>query len=456
MSRSVVIVGGGIAGLTCAYESHKAGARVVLLESSDRLGGKIVSDPVCGTVFEGGPDSFVTNRPWAVELVRELGMGKDLLCTDRQNRGVYVLTRGRLRRYPEGLMLLAPTMMLPFLRSDFMPWKDKLRMAAELLVPGGDPQEDESLARFCRRRFGEEALETLVGPILASIHAGDPERLSLQSTFPQLKELEQRCGSVTRGMLAVRGRARVPGDLTLFATLAGGLSRIADALRGKSPGAEFRLKAPAMSIERAGGKWRAGGVEADAVVLAAPAREAAELLSWDRALCAELSGVEYSSTAVVGLFYAGNAIPPALDGHGFVVDRRERRRLLAATFSSSKFPGRAPEGKTVIRCFLGGAGREHVVAGPDSELVASAVHELRGLLGLARDPLEARVYRWPEANPQYNVGHEARLRRLAAGLAGHPGLVLAGSSYRGVGLPECVRSGREAAKKALAGESGVC
>ncbi|MFA5140628.1 MAG: protoporphyrinogen oxidase [Elusimicrobiota bacterium] len=456
MSRTVVVVGGGITGLSCAYELRKAGARAVLLEASDRLGGKILSDPVCGTVFEGGPDSFVTNKPWAVDLIRELGMEKDLLCTDRLKRSVRVLTRGRLRSYPEGLMLLAPTMMIPFLRSDFMPWKDKLRMAAEPLVPVGDPEADESLAQFCRRRFGEEALETLVGPILAGIHAGDPERLSLQSTFPQLKELEQRRGSITRGMLAMRGRTRVPDGLTLFVTLAGGLSRIVDALRERSRGVETRLKTPAESSERAGPNWRVGGVEADAVVLAAPAREAAKLVPWDGPLAAELSGVEYSSTAVVGLFYSGKVIPPGLDGHGFVLDRRERRRLLAATFSSSKFPGRAPEDKTVIRCFLGGAGREHMVSGPDQGIIASAMHEMRSLLGLSKDPVDARVYRWPEANPQYNVGHEARLRRIAEGLVRHPGLVLAGSSYRGVGLPECIRSGREAAKKALAGESGVC
>lgn len=461
MPRRIVVAGAGIAGLSAAYEltSKDPALEVTLLESSARVGGKILSEKAGGVIFEGGPDSFVTNKPWGLELVRELGLDPELLRTNDKDKDVFVYARGRLRRFPEGLMLMAPTRIIPFLRSDLVPWPAKLRMGLELLVPRGDPDKDESLGEFARRRFGDEALETIVGPVLAGIHAGDPDKLSLRSTFPQFRDMELKHRSIYAAMRALareRARAERGKDApTLFMTLRGGLSRLPETLAGRLPAGAIKLNSGIRTLERRPGggyslSTESGGTfDADAVILALPASAAAKLIP-DEPLSRELASIEFCSSATASLLF--DAVGPCrkLNGFGFVVDRRERRGIMAATYSSTKFPGRAPDGTTLIRCFLGGAGRDAAVSGTDEDILSSVRGELKALLGIEADPLEARVYRWPSANPQYNVGHGARLERIAARLRSLPGVILAGSSYRGVGIPECVRSGREAAGLILA------
>ncbi|MFH1723374.1 MAG: protoporphyrinogen oxidase [Elusimicrobiota bacterium] len=459
MRSRVVVVGGGVAGLACAYELGKARGdlEVRLLERSERLGGKILSERTGGLVLEGGPDSFITAKPWALELARELGLEGSLVPTSDRNKDVYIYTRGRLRRYPEGLMLLAPTKILPFLASDVVPWTAKLRMGLEWLVPRGDPARDESLGDWARRRFGREALETIVGPVLGGIYAGNPDRLSLASTFPQFKELERRHGSVLRGLRARRRSAsegRGAGDITMFMTLRNGLIELVEALAGRLPPGAAETRREALSLARTpAGRWRfelAGGsaLEADAAVLAVQADRAAGLLrSLDGGLADELAGIPFTSTAVVSLGYPAEGFAPPLNGFGFVVDRREARTVVAATFTSTKFPLRVTPDKVLIRCFLGGAGRERTLDMSDGELVGAVRRDLREIMGLDREPETVRVHRWPGANPQYLVGHSARLARITDRLSAYPGLILAGSSYRGVGIPDCVRSGREAARR---------
>jgi len=468
VSRRVVIIGAGIAGLSAAYELGRTDSdwELVLLEIAPRIGGRILTDRLQGIVVEGGPDCFVTNKPWAMRLISELGMEDELVATNDRDKSVFCFSRGRLRRFPEGLMLMAPTKVVPFLLSDIVPWPAKLRMGAEYLIPRGGAVKDESLGEFALRRFGREALETIVGPVLAGIHAGEPERLSLRSTFPQFADMERDYRSILIGMRALaRKRAQVPRrsgkPRTLFMTLRGGLNRLTDVLQGHLPSGSLRLDCGAASVERiAAGRFLlrltdGTAIEADAVVSAAPADAAAKSLTAFPGLCEELGAIEFASTATASLLFEAEGASPRLDGFGFVVDRRADRRIMAATYTSTKFPGRVPEGKLLIRCFLGGVGREKDLEGGDADILARTRDELRGMVGISQAPLDAKVYRWPGANPQYNIGHGARLVRLEERVAALPGLILVGSSYRGVGIPECIRSGRDAARHILQAGAGV-
>ncbi|MFH2203587.1 MAG: protoporphyrinogen oxidase [Elusimicrobiota bacterium] len=457
MKPKAVVIGAGISGLSAAYELACGGRfAVTVLESSSRLGGKILSHQADDMVIEGGPDSFITAKPWALELVRELGLEADLIPTNSESKEVYVYTRKRLRRLPEGLMLMAPTKVLPFLASDLVGWGAKLRMGWEYFVPARTENDDESMGGFARRRFGGEALEVIVGPILAGIFAGDPDRLSMASTFPQFVDLERRHGSIIRGMRAAAARPAPKKDgkaWTMFVALRGGLSRLAEELAARLPEGAIKLDSAAEKIERAAdGNYRittAGGqvYAAERVIAAAPANHiAAALRPLDAELGGEVGGIPYSTTATVSLSYRAKDLPGPLAGFGFVVDRREPTRVMAATYSSTKFPGRVPPDKALIRCFLGGAGRESAADGSDAALVRAVREDLRSMLGLDVEPLATWTSRWRDANPQYNVGHAARIRRLEARVDGLPGFALAGAAYRGVGIPDCVRSGRCAAR----------
>lgn len=453
MTLKIGVIGGGVAGLTCAYAATRSGsAEVVLLESSSRLGGKILSDEAGGVILEGGPDSFITAKPEALELVRELGLSDELLPTNKENKDVYVYTRGRLRKLPDGLMLMAPTKVLPFLASDLLPWSAKLRMGMEIFIPAAEPGKEESLGEFTRRRFGEEALAAVIGPIMAGIYAGDPDKLSLASTFPQFIALERKFGSLIRGMRALQRPPGGNGALTMFVTLRGGLGRLIDELAGRLPEGTLRrgARVEAVTARTEGGyvvRCADGSkTPVDRLIVCAPANAAAKFLrSLDDKLAEELSSISYTSTATVSLVYPAEGFPVVLDGFGFVVDRRELTSLMAATYSSTKFPGRVPPEKVLIRCFLGGAGREGVLSGSDEALIRSTRDDLQNILGLDIEPSEARAYRWIDANPQYNVGHADLLGRIAERVRCFPGLALAGSSYKGVGIPDCVRSARAAA-----------
>jgi oxygen-dependent protoporphyrinogen oxidase len=470
----VLVLGGGVTGLSCAYELLKGRLQDVrLLEASGRLGGKVLGDSIEGIAVDAGPDSFLSTRPWALELIREIGLGEEVLCTERRRREVFVFSRGKLRKYPDGLMMLMPARVWPFLTSDLMSLSAKVRMGLEAFIPRLGSEKDESLADFGRRRFGEAAVSTIIEPVFAGIYAGDVETLSLASTFPMFREMERKYGSVLRGVYARRwkgeaafapmttaGREPGPGGdrgagLTMFVTLKGGVARLAEALALKARPCA-RLNAPVVSLRRSGKVWQAslsgGGetLEADAVVMAAPADAAKAMLEESAPqLAGLLKEFSFSSTTVVNLLYDSAALRRAPEGFGFLVQRGEGVSLTAATFTSNKFPGRAPEGKTLIRCYFGGAGREEALALDDEGLRRACRTDLRRILGLDCEPLGARVHRWPKANALYNVGHAARVAGLSERLAEFPGLLFAGGCYRGIGVPECVRSGREAARRIL-------
>lgn len=462
-ARRILVLGGGITGLAAAYEAvrlaekERRGVEVVVLEGSERLGGKIRTETLAGCVAEAGPDSFITTKPDMVELVKELGLEGELLGTAGPST-VSVVLGGRLVPMPEGMSLAAPTRMLPFALSPLFSLGAKLRMAAEPLVPARRAAGDESLAEFTRRRLGEEALERLIGPMLAGIHAGDPEKLSVKSTFPQLLEMEKKGGLARALWLGGAPRAAARGGFTTFMTLKGGLSTVVDALLRALPAGVVKTDHPAESIRRRGGEWEVatprGVFSADAVVSALPAPAAAAALEWtDPELAHRLREIPFVSTATATYVWDEKSLARPPRGFGLLAPRREGLSVSGATFSSSKFPGRAAPGKTVVRCFVGGAGREEAAEAAVTRVEENARRELDALLGLGgAKPLAAKATRWIKANPQYNVGHGERLERLSSCLKSHPGLILAGSSYTGVGLPDCVRSGRRAAAKALAHE----
>ena len=461
----LVIVGGGIAGLATAYYAQQAAAErnlplaITLVERDARLGGKIVTDRPDGFVIEGGPDSFITQKPWALQLCRELGLEDRLIGTNDARKAVYVLRGGRLRRMPEGLLLVVPTQFRPFLTSRLISWRGKLRMGLDWFIPPRRESGDESLADFIRRRLGREALDVLAEPMMAGIHVADAERLSIQATFPRFVEIEQQHGSLIRGMLAARrARAKAPhpdgrAKTTVFMTLRGGLAELVGALE-RALHAEIVTGHAVARMARRDGRYTltlddGRALEADAVVLATPAYAAAALLRpLDADLAARLDAIRYVSTATVSLGYAAADFPHPLDGFGYVVPRSEPSRLLACTWTSTKFPQRAAPDSVLLRAFVGGPRAEELAALDDDALIALVREELGRTLGVQAAPRVARVFRWPRGNPQYDVGH---LERVAAIEAACPsGVYLTGSAYRGVGIPDCVKQGQATARAVVA------
>lgn len=438
--KRVCVIGGGIAGLAAAWELHKGGAKVTVLEARPRLGGVIVTKRSGGWLLEGGPDSFLTTKPAAVDLVREVGLADQLIPS--QNRRVYVLSRGGLHPIPEGMHLIVPTRAWPLLRSGLFSWRGKLRMLSERWRRGSPPDGDESLGSFVRRRFGREAFEKVAEPLMAGIHLAPGDRLSLKSTFPRFAEMEAERGSLIRAM-----KGPAPGPVSPFASLRGGVATLVDRLAELMPDAEFRTAAPVRRLD-AGFRLLLDGssIEADAVIVAAPAPAAAGLVaSLDAGLADALRSIEYVGSATISLGWPRDAVPRALDGTGFVIPRAESDSIMACTWSSSKFEGRSPEGRVLLRCFVPLAG----LGAPDGQLIGKARGTLGRALGITAEPELAEVWRWEGANPVYAVGHEERVREIEARRAKIPNLFLTGAAYRGLGLPDCIADGRSTGRAAL-------
>ena len=449
----VAVVGGGVAGLAAAHRLVERGVReVVLLEAGDRLGGSIATERRDGFTIEAGADSFLTEKPWAVDLCERLGV--PLVGTREGERRTYVVHDGRIEPLPEGFLLLAPTDLRALAASPLFSWRGKLRMALDLVLPGDADAADESLAHFVRRRLGREAFERVAEPLVGGIYTADAERLSLAATMPRFRELERKHGSVIRGLRAEQGASRAEGArYSLFAAPADGMGALVEGLARRLPEGVVRLRAPVGALARDGGTWRvsSGGetLAADALVLAAPAWTAGPLLEPVDAVLGRLLGeIEYASSATVTLAYRRADVPGAR-GFGFVVPAVEHRALIACTYASRKFPGRAPEGHELVRAFVGGALRPDLLARDDAALVEVVRGELRALAGVTAAPELVRVHRHRLAMPQYVVGHLERVAAIEARAAALPALSLAGAAYRGVGVPDCVRSGAAAADQVL-------
>jgi oxygen-dependent protoporphyrinogen oxidase len=458
----VVVVGGGITGLAAAWELRRRGVDFRLLEAGSRWGGVIVTDTVDGFVLEGGPDSMLAQKPEGVALCRELGLGERLVPTNPVQRTVYVLRRRRLHALPDGMVLAIPTRITPFVRSRLFPWAAKLRMGLDLLIPARHDPSDESIARFLRRRLGQVSVDLLGEPLLAGIHAGDPERLSMRATFPRFVELERRYGSLIRGMWASRRPAASAGPPPVgFYSLVGGLAEMVETLVSKLPTGSLRLRTPIQTLAREGGRFLLGvgdgsRLEADAVVMAVPGPRAAPLLS---ALLPDaaptLAAIPFASTATVLLGYRRDAVRHPLDGYGMVIPVTEGLRTSACSFVSTKFPRRAPEGHVLLRGFLGGIRDPGALDLDDRAMVEIVRREMADVLGLTGEPVMRRVYRWPNATPQLEVGHLERIGALERRVSEVPGLFLTGAGLRVTGIPDCVaegtRNGAEAAAYVAAG-----
>ena len=460
----IAVIGGGIAGLAAAHRvvelARERDQRVDLtvLEARDRLGGTIESERTDGFLIESGPDSFLSEKPWALALCRRLGVEDQLVRTDDRYRKVLVWRSGRLHPLPDGFQLLAPTQFGPFVRSSLFSWPGKLRMGLDVILPRGGTGDDESLGAFVRRRLGAEALERVAQPLVAGIYTADPDDLSLAATMPRFLELERRERSIILAMWRGMKKAPQPGTSgarwSLFVTFREGMGQLIDTLAARLPAGAAQLKTRVSGLERVGAAWRigtaSGPIDADAVVLACESHASARLLRYvDPSASTLLSEIPYASSATVTFGYRRADVPHPLDAFGIVVPRTEKRALLAVTFSSVKYPGRAPEGHVLIRCFLGGALDATMLDRDDAALIGRARDELREALGVTAVPVLARLHRHPSSMPQYRVGHLMRVEAIDRQIAMMPGLYLAGGAYRGVGIPDCVRGGELAAEAAL-------
>ncbi len=460
--KRIAIIGGGISGLAAAYaleEKRRAGieAEYVLFEGAARFGGVLVTDRVDGCLLEAGADSFLTEKPWAIELCAKLGLADQLIGSNDSERKTYILVHGKLIEMPDGLMFMVPTKLAPTVLSPLFSAQTKLRMAREWFHPPHKANGDETVAAFVERHYGPEMVDRLADPLLSGVYGGEASQLSVRAVLPRFAEMEAKYGSLGRAMLAARSAmARGPktAPRPLFTSLKEGMQQMVDALVAALPSDALRSKAIVQAVAPEAGGWVvSAGLQSDqfdAVILALPTKAAAVLLQRCGAeLASELAAIAYSSSVTVALGYdkqVRESLPP---GFGFLVPRSEGKRMLAATFVHNKFPHRAPEDRAIIRCFLGGARGEHMLALSEEEILRMVREELDQILQLKAEPLFARVFKWKGAMAQYGVGHLERLKRIETLRLKLPGLALAGNGYSGIGVPDCVRSGTAAVEDTL-------
>jgi len=457
---SVVVVGGGITGLVAARDLAAAGVPVTLVEAGSRLGGKILTERIGGFLVEAGPDSFLTTRPAAAELCRELGLGDRLIGT-REPRAVFIRHRKRLVPLPEGLALVLPTRLRPFLATPLFSPREKLRMGLDLFLRRTTLDGDESVGAFLRRRLGNALVERLAGPLLGGIYGTDVDQLSLLAVLPQLRAAERAHRSLLLAGRAGPGAPRGPNGppaSSLFQSLAGGMGELVDALRAAlergSQLAVLRTSTVVEALEATpGGHFvrlsDGSTVKAEAVILAVPAAAAARLLEARIPAAARaLRTIPFGSSVAVTLGFPEDGLPRPLRGHGFLVPPNDGLAISACTWSSAKWPGRAPAGSVLLRASLR-APDATLLAATDETLVAIARRDLVRSMDLRGELTLTHVARWPDAMPRYTVGHLDRVQAARAALAATPGIVLAGASFGGVGLPDCIAQGRAAAAQVL-------
>lgn len=458
----IAIIGGGISGLTAAYRLTKLlpDAHLELFEASERLGGMLQTRREGDYLIEMGADSFIDKLPAAVELCRELGLGDEIIPTNEEPRRALILHNGKLHPVPAGFVQMRPEKLGPMLRSPILSWRGKLRLLAERWI--GKPAEvdspayDESVASFATRRLGREVMERLVQPLIAGIYTADPCQLSVAATMQPAIDAEREHGSLRRAALAKLREATGESGARYasFVTPRGGLGQLVDALHKQLTQVTIRLNTPVRSVSQSEDQhWLLATNDDrelqsfDGLVIALPAPRAAELLnSVDAELAGELRSIPYASSAVAGLIYRRDQIGDPLDGFGIVVPAVEGRQIVAASFSSIKFPGRTPTDEVLVRVFIGGVLQAELLKRPDDELIRLAKDELADVLKISGEPHWAKLVRWPEKMPQYHVGHLQRVERIEKITATHARLALAGNAYRGVGIPQCVKSGEQSAR----------
>ena len=471
--NQVVIVGGGISGLASAYFLEKRAREssgdspdfsILLMEERQRTGGVILSEYLDGCLLEGGPDSFLAQKPAAIELCRELGLADQLLPSNDNQRKTFILQGGALKELPDGLLFMVPTKMWPIFRSNLFSLSGKIRLMVAPLLPVPQVQGDIAVADFISRRLGRQAFENLAEPLLAAVYGADVGTLSTRAALPQFLAMEEKYGSLWKGIRAARRKVSIEKKITkrsaasagsIFVSLRDGVGQLTATLEKSLTRTRIVTGRKIEKICRAGAgssfrvQWRDGETEASAVILATPAHAAGKMLgSLDGQLAEKLSGICYNSTVTVSLGFEEAGFGRTLDGFGFVVARGEGKRMLACTWVSSKFPFRCPPGRVLLRCFLGGARDPSINGENDNEIRRIVLRELGEIMSVRTEPIFTRIHRWERSMPQYNVGHLIRIQEIFAALSSQPGLFLAGNAYRGVGIPDCINSASDAASAA--------
>lgn len=468
------MIGGGITGLVaaCRLRELDSTINVVLYEAADRLGGILQTENGDGYLIERAADMFTTREPWARELCERIGFADQLIPTNSGYRGAYVVHRGRLQRVPQGFVLMRPTEIGPTLTTPLLSWRGKLRLLAEPLVRRRTDPADESLASFATRRLGREAYTNLIQPLIGGIYTADPERLSMQATMEQFVAMEREHGSLIRATWRQRegGKSTVRETGARYSTFVAprdGMASLIQHLASRLPEGTIRLNRSVRELAPAEGNlWRVrsagppdanGSTPADAsdelfdgVIVATPAPAAAKLLGpIDAVLASDLGRIPYAGVTVAVLVLNKSDVPHALDAFGYVTPQAEHRKVLAVSFGSLKFAGRAPDDQVIMRVFIGGALQSELADLPDEQIKAITREELRELMGVVTEPLLWKIVRWKGAMPQYHVGHLQLVEKIEAAAERWPNLELAGNAYRGVGIPYCVRSAEEAAARLL-------
>ncbi|MCU1296233.1 MAG: protoporphyrinogen oxidase [Acidobacteriaceae bacterium] len=465
--KRIAIIGGGISGLSAAFQLEKrqrAGAPIeyVLFESSGHLGGVLSTERVEGCILEAGPDSFLTEKPWATDLCRELGLGDQLIGSNDSKRKTYILVKNRLVPIPDGLMFMVPTRIMPTAFSPLFSFRTKLRMAQEWFnsKPSTElvTENDESVASLVERHYGREMVDRLADPLLSGVYGGVASELSVRAVLPRFAKMEEEYGSLGRGMLASRksrsNKTSNPIPSSLFTSLKGGMQQIVDALIAQLSPSSLHIDTAVHSLERKDERWLLSlehrTDQFDAIILATPASNAAALLRGVHGdLSAELAGIRYSSSVIVNAVYDRAVRSQLRRGFGFLVPRKEGKRILAVTFVHNKFDGRAPDHRALLRCFLGGTGNEAILEVSDDEILRIVRKELQQTLGISAAPLFTHVHKWKNVMAQYSVGHLDRVKRIASFRQQLRGVALAGNAYGGIGIPDCVCSGADAAAESI-------
>jgi oxygen-dependent protoporphyrinogen oxidase len=471
----IIIVGGGIAGLAAAVhlkagaKAHDKTVEVLLLEKNNRIGGKLLTEKIDKYLVEGGPDCFMPEKVWAVNLAKHLGLEPEMLPSNDQFKGTFIYSNKELHSLPEGVMLMVPTMFKPMAKSRLISWPGKMRMGMEVFVPKRKIMEDESLASFVTRRLGRECLEKIAEPLVAGIHTSNPDNMSILATFPRFVQMEQKSGSLIRGMLSAmksRPHATLSGPppkpgaskMTYFMSFENGMQSLPQACADYIGRDSIRFGAAVKAVEPTGKGYtvileNGEKLETDHVMLGTASYDAAEMVKdFDESLATQMNKIQWSSSATVSVAFRKEDVKVPLKGFGFIVPRVEGRRVNAATYSSIKWSFRAPDDRILIRVFVGGGHHEELVHElDDAGMTKMVLEELDTILGLKADAQFSKIYRWIKGMPKYTVGHLDRMAIIDRTLADHPGLHLIGCSYKGIGIGDCVHEAQIAAEKILKG-----
>jgi oxygen-dependent protoporphyrinogen oxidase len=457
--KRIAIIGGGIAGLSAAFyleKARRAGADLqwTLFEKSDRLGGVIRTEHHNGFVMEAGPDSYLAAKPEATFLCQELGLNHELIWSNDEGRKTYIVVKGKLTSIPQGLEFMVPTRVWPMATTPLFSFSTKLRMAAELFSSARQNDADESVGDFVRRHFGQEMVDRVAEPLLAGVYGGNVEELSVRAVLPRFAEMERQQGSLVRATLRAKALAkanahRYPQNKALFSSLKNGMEQLVGALLGALPQLSIRLEQQEISVRQVNDDWQveSNGLQErfQAVLLAVPAPSAAGLLrQFHPGLIEGLARIKYTSSAAIALAYDQVDLPP---GHGFLVPRSERRKIMACTFVHKKFNHRVPQGKKMLRCFFSSSRMPDLLTHSDEALQQIARQELKEILGLNAEPMFARTFRWDRAMAQYETGHLDRVAEMEKIIAAMPGFHIIGNSFHGIGVPDCIKSARQAVEQ---------